>query len=89
MVQTDDTNQTPGAIRMARTRIPRPPPPCEEPVLVEPEVDIRLGATQAVPPPPPIIRQRRSQRFGIFLTAANGGASGGRGRSLTVPRSSP
>jgi hypothetical protein len=75
---------------MARTRIPRPPPPCEEPEL-ELEPDTRLGATQAEPPPPPppIITQRRSQRFGIFLTAANGGASGGRRRSLMVPRSSP
>jgi hypothetical protein len=76
---------------MARTRIPRPPPPCEE-LELEPEPDTRLlGATQAEPPLPPIITQRRSQRFGIFLTAANGGASGGRPsrRSLTVPRSSP
>ena len=73
---------------MARTRIPRPPPPYEEPEL-EPEPDTRLGVTQAEPPRPPIFTPRRSQRFGIFLTAANGGASGGRGRSLTVPRSSP
>lgn len=88
LLQADHSNQTPGAIRMARTRIPRPPPPCEEPEL-EPEPDTRLGVTQAEPPPPPIITQRRSQRFGIFLTAANGGASGGRQRSLAVPRSSP
>jgi hypothetical protein len=74
---------------MARTRVPRPPPPYEEPEL-EPEPDTRLGVTQAEPPPPPIITQRRSQRFGIFLTAANaGGASRGRRRSLTVPRLSP
>ncbi len=74
---------------MARTRIPRPPPPCEELELEpepEPEPEMRLGAE---PPSPPIIAQRRSQRFGIFLTAANGGASGGRRRSVAIPRSSP
>ncbi|KAI0281944.1 hypothetical protein BGY98DRAFT_1094556 [Russula aff. rugulosa BPL654] len=62
LVQADHTNQTSGTIRMARTRIPRPPPPCEE-LELEPELDTRLGVTQVEPPPPPIIRQRRSQRF--------------------------
>ena len=72
---------------MARTRIPRPPPPCEEPEL-EREPEMRLGAAHEEPPPL-TITQRRMQRFGIFLTAANGGASAGRRRSLMVPRSSP
>ena len=81
---------------MARTRTPRPPPPHAGP-QPESEFDLetRLAVARAEPPlpealiPPPIVTPRRSQRFGIFLTAANGGAGVGRRRSLTVPRSTP
>ena len=92
LLQADHTNQTSGVIRMARTRTPRPPPPCAADPQPDPglEPETRLAVAWAEPPtPPPVIAQRRSQRFGIFLTAANGGASGGRRRGLTVPRSSP
>jgi len=68
-------DESPGAIRMARTRIPRPHPPCAEP---EPPAE---------PPEvlPPILAQRRTQRFGIFCIAPGG--SGVRRRGLTVPQS--
>jgi len=71
-----DSDPGSGSIRMARTRSPRPlhcvdPEPPEEP----PDV-VR-----------PVIAQRRTQRFGIFCTAANG--SGARRRALTMPRYSP
>ncbi|KAH9984301.1 hypothetical protein BJV77DRAFT_199546 [Russula vinacea] len=92
LLQADHTNQTSGVIRMARTRTPRTPPPCAADPQPDPglEPETRLAVAWAEPPtPPPVIAQRRSQRFGIFLTAANGGASGGRRRGLTVPRSSP
>ncbi|KAF8487459.1 hypothetical protein DFH94DRAFT_706499 [Russula ochroleuca] len=92
LLQADHTNQTSGVIRMARTRTPRPPPPCADPQAEPggPEPEPRLAVARVEPtPPPPVVAQRRSQRFGIFLTAANGGAGGGRRRGLTVPRSSP
>jgi hypothetical protein len=82
---------------MARTRIPRPLlPPCADPRLepeLEPETRRAVARAETPPPspPPPLVAQRRSQRFGIFLTAANGSAGGlgPRRRSLTVPRSGP
>ncbi|KAI0248405.1 hypothetical protein BJV78DRAFT_1354930 [Lactifluus subvellereus] len=56
-----DYNPSSGSIRMARTRSPRP-----------------LHCADSEPPAelsevvPPVIAQRRTQRFGIFCTAANG-----------------
>jgi len=76
--QADHNDPSSGAIRMARTRSPRPPP-CVE------------LQTPAEPPEasPPVLTPRRTQRFGIFCTAATGSAGVRRTRGMTVPRPSP
>jgi hypothetical protein len=76
--QADHNDHNSGAIRMARTRSPRPPPCVElEPPAEPPEAS------------PPVLTPRRTQRFGIFCTAATGSGGVRRTRGMTVPRSSP
>lgn len=72
-----DHEQSSGAIRMARTRIPRP----FSHVEAEAPAETLEVST-------PVLPQRRTQRFGIFCTAATGSGMR-RTRGMTVPRSTP
>ncbi|KAI0270521.1 hypothetical protein BC834DRAFT_861848 [Gloeopeniophorella convolvens] len=73
-----DNGASPGAVRMARTRIPRS--------LPLPRVELESENQPEVAPS--VLAPRRTQRFGIFCTGA-GISAGGHRRRGSVPRFAP